>query len=218
MSATNGLTANDPLTRLRASFGHRAFRQGQEEIVAAVLGGRDVLAVMPTGSGKSLGYQLPAVMLPGTSRTRRTRTISCVSGARPPRSRVRGDAKDCRRRGGRPSSRRRAGSGLSRRPEGRRTHACAGRVCGRDSGGRLRDQCIRDGHRSTGRRCRGSLCDPGIARGVLSGDRTRRARRTGGDGNAVVGLCRCRDAHIPDRRPSPRHTRAQGGRAGIPGR
>src|SRR4030095_13364190 len=55
----------EPLTRLRAHFGHSGFRQGQEEIVAAVLGGRDVLAVMPTGSGKSLGYQLPAVMLPG---------------------------------------------------------------------------------------------------------------------------------------------------------
>ena len=53
------------LTRLRTHFGHSGFRQGQEEIVAAVLGGRDVLAVMPTGSGKSLGYQLPAVMLPG---------------------------------------------------------------------------------------------------------------------------------------------------------
>src|ERR1041384_6333234 len=53
------------LTRLRAHFGHAGFRHGQEEIVAAVLGGRDVLAVMPTGSGKSIGYQLPAVMLPG---------------------------------------------------------------------------------------------------------------------------------------------------------
>jgi ATP-dependent DNA helicase RecQ len=50
---------------LRTHFGHQAFRPGQEQIVAAVLGGRDVLAVMPTGSGKSLGYQLPAVMLPG---------------------------------------------------------------------------------------------------------------------------------------------------------
>src|SRR4029450_4934772 len=50
---------------LRTHFGHSGFREGQEEIVAAVLGGRDVLAVMPTGSGKSLGYQLPAVMLPG---------------------------------------------------------------------------------------------------------------------------------------------------------
>jgi ATP-dependent DNA helicase RecQ len=57
--------SGEPLTRLRAHFGHSGFRQGQEEIVAAVLGGRDVLAVMPTGSGKSIGYQLPAVMLPG---------------------------------------------------------------------------------------------------------------------------------------------------------
>ena len=55
------------LTRLRTHFGHSGFREGQEEVVAAVLGGRDVLAVMPTGSGKSLGYQLPAVMLPGVT-------------------------------------------------------------------------------------------------------------------------------------------------------
>src|SRR5882672_4427276 len=66
MSVTNGATRR-PLTGLRTLFGHHEFRQGQEEIVAAVLGGRDVLAVMPTGSGKSLGYQLPAVMLPGTT-------------------------------------------------------------------------------------------------------------------------------------------------------
>jgi ATP-dependent DNA helicase RecQ len=59
--------ADDVMAPLRTHFGHREFRQGQEEIVAAVLGGRDVLAVMPTGSGKSLGYQLPAVMLPGTT-------------------------------------------------------------------------------------------------------------------------------------------------------
>jgi ATP-dependent DNA helicase RecQ len=55
------------LAHLRARFGHRAFRPGQEQVVAAVLGGRDVLAVMPTGSGKSLGYQLPAVVLRGTT-------------------------------------------------------------------------------------------------------------------------------------------------------
>src|SRR5262245_49843283 len=53
------------LVRLRRHFGHPTFRDGQAEIVAAVLGGRDVLAVMPTGAGKSLGYQLPAVMLDG---------------------------------------------------------------------------------------------------------------------------------------------------------
>ena len=55
------------LGRLRAHFGHQEFRPGQQPLVAAVLGGRDVLAVMPTGSGKSLGYQLPAVMLNGTT-------------------------------------------------------------------------------------------------------------------------------------------------------
>ena len=52
---------------LHRHFGHRTFRPGQEQVVAAVLSGRDVLAVMPTGSGKSLGYQLPAVILPGTT-------------------------------------------------------------------------------------------------------------------------------------------------------
>jgi ATP-dependent DNA helicase RecQ len=53
-----------PLERF---FGHRAFRPGQPQVIGAVLEGRDVLAVMPTGSGKSLGYQLPAVILPGTT-------------------------------------------------------------------------------------------------------------------------------------------------------
>jgi len=52
---------------LRRFFGHDAFRSGQEALVRAVVDGSDVLAVMPTGSGKSLGYQLPAVMLPGTT-------------------------------------------------------------------------------------------------------------------------------------------------------
>ncbi|MGA8077204.1 MAG: RecQ family ATP-dependent DNA helicase, partial [Xanthobacteraceae bacterium] len=47
---------------LRTTFGFEAFRPGQAEIVAAVLAGRDVLAVMPTGSGKSLCYQLPALL------------------------------------------------------------------------------------------------------------------------------------------------------------
>jgi ATP-dependent DNA helicase RecQ len=47
---------------LRTTFGFAAFRPGQAEIVSAILEGRDVLAVMPTGSGKSLCYQLPALL------------------------------------------------------------------------------------------------------------------------------------------------------------
>jgi ATP-dependent DNA helicase RecQ len=47
---------------LRATFGFETFRPGQAEIVGAILAGRDVLAVMPTGSGKSLCYQLPALL------------------------------------------------------------------------------------------------------------------------------------------------------------
>ena len=57
----------DPLATLRAHFKHQSFRAGQELLVSGVLSGRDVLAVMPTGAGKSLGFQLPAVMLPGTT-------------------------------------------------------------------------------------------------------------------------------------------------------
>jgi ATP-dependent DNA helicase RecQ len=52
---------------LQQHFGHASFRAGQEDLVRAVLDGHDVLAVMPTGSGKSLGFQLPALLLPGTT-------------------------------------------------------------------------------------------------------------------------------------------------------
>jgi ATP-dependent DNA helicase RecQ len=56
------VNADVPLLRiLHSIFGLDDFRHGQEEIVRAVLEGRDVLAVMATGSGKSLCYQLPAV-------------------------------------------------------------------------------------------------------------------------------------------------------------
>src|SRR3954463_2605819 len=46
-------------------FGHKDFQKGQWEPINAVLNGEDALVVMPTGSGKSLVYQLPALMLPG---------------------------------------------------------------------------------------------------------------------------------------------------------
>ena len=58
---------NDLAGSLRQHFGHATFRDGQEELVQSVLDGFDVLAVMPTGSGKSLGFQLPALLLPGTT-------------------------------------------------------------------------------------------------------------------------------------------------------
>lgn len=60
--------ATDALSgSLHRIFGFRSFRPNQEEIVRALLGGRDLFAVMPTGGGKSLCYQLPAVLLPGTA-------------------------------------------------------------------------------------------------------------------------------------------------------
>ena len=56
----------DPRTVLRDVFGFPGFRPGQREIIDAVLAGRDCIAVMPTGAGKSLTYQLPARILGGT--------------------------------------------------------------------------------------------------------------------------------------------------------
>jgi ATP-dependent DNA helicase RecQ len=50
---------------LRSTFGFGAFRAGQDDVIDAVLSGQDVLAVMPTGSGKSLCYQLPALLRDG---------------------------------------------------------------------------------------------------------------------------------------------------------
>jgi ATP-dependent DNA helicase RecQ len=54
-----------PLTVLRERFGLEAFRPGQERVITTLLEGRPALAVFPTGGGKSLCYQLPAVLLPG---------------------------------------------------------------------------------------------------------------------------------------------------------
>ena len=61
----NAATKARALATLRERFGHGGFRKGQWEPIKAVLGGRDALVVMPTGSGKSIVYQLPALLLPG---------------------------------------------------------------------------------------------------------------------------------------------------------
>ncbi len=58
---------NEKLRVLRQFFGSAKFRPGQEEAIDAILRGRDVLCVMPTGAGKSLCYELPALLLPGTT-------------------------------------------------------------------------------------------------------------------------------------------------------
>ena len=57
----------DKLAVLKQYFGHDAFRPGQETLVDAALSGRDVLGIMPTGGGKSLCYQVPAMLLPGVT-------------------------------------------------------------------------------------------------------------------------------------------------------
>ena len=50
---------------LKRYFGYDSFRKGQKDVIDAILSGRDALAVMPTGSGKSICYQVPALLLPG---------------------------------------------------------------------------------------------------------------------------------------------------------
>jgi len=52
---------------LRKTFGLRRLREGQEAVIASVMAGTPTLALMPTGGGKSLCYQLPALLLPGTT-------------------------------------------------------------------------------------------------------------------------------------------------------
>ena len=56
---------NSPSDILNTYWGHQSFRGSQEEIIHAVLNGEDVLALLPTGGGKSICYQIPGLMLEG---------------------------------------------------------------------------------------------------------------------------------------------------------
>lgn len=58
-------TVRDKLSVLKEYFGHDSFREGQGRITDSLLGGRDVLGIMPTGAGKSICYQVPALMFDG---------------------------------------------------------------------------------------------------------------------------------------------------------
>ena len=52
---------------LKSVFGHDAFREGQEKLIDELVAGYDVLGVMPTGAGKSVCYQIPALMMDGVA-------------------------------------------------------------------------------------------------------------------------------------------------------
>lgn len=65
--SVKGERYHTPEEALKVLFGYSSFRSGQKQIVDSILSGRDTFAVMPTGAGKSVCYQIPAVLLPGVT-------------------------------------------------------------------------------------------------------------------------------------------------------
>lgn len=61
------MNKQEVLRILREYFGHNEFRSGQEELIENILAGRDVLGIMPTGAGKSICYQVPALVMSGVT-------------------------------------------------------------------------------------------------------------------------------------------------------
>src|SRR5688500_16493322 len=61
------MQSDDLQKALKEHFGYDEFRPGQREVLECLMAGKDVLGVFPTGAGKSLTYQLAALMLPGTA-------------------------------------------------------------------------------------------------------------------------------------------------------
>lgn len=59
--------SNRAIQILQNTFGHAAFRDDQADIITAVASGRDVIAILPTGAGKSICYQVPALLAPGST-------------------------------------------------------------------------------------------------------------------------------------------------------
>ncbi len=66
MSVSTATKLDQARQILKHNFGYDAFRPHQEAIIEAVAGGRDCLVLMPTGGGKSICYQVPALMMTGS--------------------------------------------------------------------------------------------------------------------------------------------------------